>query len=152
LPSLVHGFAADTPDGWVPFSINAEALRCGNYSKREWEVKLEDSRVKVNTVSQLSQALLPFDILVSEAGIGLQGDRHVEKVADGWLVGFDAGEWGGSLWWFSEDGKAHKKLADENVVGFAKTSELLALTGLAHLGIDQEKVLRIRQSGGDWEA
>ena len=26
--------------------------------------------------------------------------HHVVRVDDGWLVGFDAGEYGGSLWWY----------------------------------------------------
>ena len=27
------------------------------------------------------------------------------SVPSGWLVGFDAGEFGGGLWWFSRDGR-----------------------------------------------
>lgn len=85
----------------------------------------------------------------------MAGDRHVEKVENGWLIGFDAGEWGGTLWWFSEDGKTRKKLADENVVGLVKvsTKHILVLTGLAHLGMDYGKVLYVMQDeGGGWKA
>ena len=39
------------------------------------------------------------------------GDRHVLGVADGWLVGFNAGEFGGGLWWFSFDGKRSKRIS-----------------------------------------
>ena len=145
--------AEEAPDGWVAFSINEEALRCGNHSKHEWEVKLESGRVLINPFSLGNQRSLPFNIAASEEGAGLQGERHIEKVNDGWLVGFDAGEWGGSLWWFDEDGKGRKKLADENVVGLTRASaEILALTGLAHLGMDYGKVLRVKQDGGDWKA
>jgi len=48
--------------------------------------------------------------------------RHVIRVRDGKLVGEDQGEWGGSLWWISKDGRRRKWLSDENVHGFVRTS------------------------------
>ena len=88
--------------------------------------------------------MLPSEISSKEVAVGSKGDRHVIRVEDGWLVGIDRGEFGGALWWFSSDGKNSKKLADENVVGFAQSSSgMMALTGLAHLGIDTGKILRI---------
>ena len=147
--------ADDTPDGWVSFPISDDALNCGNYSKREWEVKLDDGQLKVVSPSNKNQPLLPFTIAAdSKMESGLKGERRVEKVENGWLVGFNAGEWGGALWWFSEDGKIRKKLTDENVVGLAKTStRILALTGLAHLGMDHGKVFDVTQDKtGKWKA
>ena len=41
--------AEDVPEGWTFFSIKNEALTCGNYSKQEWEVKLEDEHKKKST-------------------------------------------------------------------------------------------------------
>ncbi|MBC7797437.1 MAG: hypothetical protein H7Z37_11230 [Pyrinomonadaceae bacterium] len=71
------------------------------------------------------------------------------RVADGWLVGNDAGEFGGGLWWFSSDGKINKRLAGGNIVGFAETSiGVLALTGLAHMSFDDGKVLKIVGDAG----
>ena len=92
---------------------------------------------------------LPFDIQPQKAEADLAGHRHVKRVSDGWLVGFDAGEFGGALWWFSADGGSRKKLADDNVVGFADSaSGVLALVGLAHMGTDYGKVLLVRESQG----
>jgi hypothetical protein len=69
----------------------------------------------------------------------------VKRVKDGWLVGFDAGEFGGTLWWFSIDGSKRRKLAEDNVAGFADNSAgVLALVGLAH-GTDYGKILLVRE-------
>jgi hypothetical protein len=58
----------------------------------------------------------------------------------------DIGEFGGGLWWFSDNGQRSKKLSSENVMGFATTSKgVLVLVGLAHLGLDDGKVLRITE-------
>lgn len=76
------------------------------------------------------------------------GDRHVARVDDGWLVGFDDGEFGGGLWWFAGDGSTSHGIrpspslptnsADvfhaENVVGLPRVrDQRLVLMGLDHL-------------------
>jgi hypothetical protein len=43
------------------------------------------------------------------------------KVSDGWLVGFNRGEWGGALYWFNSDGTEKYKVSKNQVVDFAKT-------------------------------
>jgi hypothetical protein len=39
-------------------------------------------------------------------------------VADGWLIGTDAGEWGGELRWFSDDGKNSYYIETDSVHKF----------------------------------
>ena len=69
--------------------------------------------------------------------------RHVIKVRDGRLVGEDNGEWGGGLWWISKDGRSRKRLSDENVHGFVKTSAgVLVIVGLSHLRLNYGEVLQ----------
>jgi hypothetical protein len=87
---------------------------------------------------------LPAQIQSKNVAVGSKADRHVIRVNDGWLVGMDVGEFGGGLWWFSADGQRNKKLLDENVVGFANSSKgVLVLVGLAHMTLDDGKILRI---------
>jgi hypothetical protein len=139
------------PAGWVLYTFPDErgssVLQCAGSSEREWEVSSEGDGVKISPYREDTvQEPLPFDIRPQDAAAGLAGDRHVKRVGDGWLVGFDAGEFGGGLWWFSADGRKRKKLAEDNVVGFADSSVgVLALVGLAHMGIDYGKVLLVRE-------
>lgn len=44
-----------------------------------------------------------------------QAGRVVVPTDDGWLIGFRAGEWGGSLWWYPRERGAGVKLSGRNV-------------------------------------
>jgi hypothetical protein len=69
------------------------------------------------------------------------GKATVIKAGDGWLIGFNAGEFGGGLWWSNADGSKTKRLSDENVqVMVNRGKEILVLTGLAHLGTDEGSI------------
>jgi hypothetical protein len=138
------------PKGWVIYRFPDEpdnsVLRCAAFSKREWQVTPEGEGVKISPYQERRvQDSIPFDIQL-DAAADLAGDRHVKRVSDGWLVGYDAGEFGGALWWFGVDGSDRKKLSDDNVAGFADSSlGVLALVGLAHMGTDYGKVLLVRE-------
>jgi hypothetical protein len=136
------------PVGWVLYpspSANDPALTCANYSRREWRVAADGESVKVSPDARSNhQDPLPPEINSRSVAVGSKSERHVIRVEDGWLVGLNAGEFGGALWWFGSDGKSSKRLGDENVVGFAESSKgVMALAGLAHMGSDSGKVLRI---------
>ena len=139
------------PAGWVLYTFpddpDSSVLLCAGFSEREWQVSPDGDGVKISSYQEkLSQDPLPFDVKLEDDAAGLAGYRHTKRVSDGWLVGFDEGEFGGSLWWFSLDGSTHRKLADDNVAGFADSSVgILALVGLAHMGTDYGKVLLIRE-------
>lgn len=94
---------------------------------------------------------LPFPIPPDD---DRNGDRHALRVEDGWLVGFDQGEWGGSLWWFSTDGKHSYRVTEDQVRGLYPTSRgVLAIEGLAHGGISTGHVVRVtRGKSGTWKA
>ncbi len=137
------------PEGWVLYPsppADGPALRCANYSMREWKVTVAGESVNVSLDSLRDhQDPLPPGINSKAVAVGSKGERHVIRVEDGWLIGLDAGEFGGGLWWFSSDGRSSRRLAGENVVGFAESSKgTLALVGLAHMSLDSGKVLLIR--------
>lgn len=74
----------------------------------------------------------------------MRGEKYTFKVLDGWLIGFNAGEWGGSLWWFSNTGKESYKISDDQIRGYIQKDDVLfAIEGLAHLGISEGKVIKI---------
>ncbi|MDM8544833.1 hypothetical protein QUF90_27515 [Desulfococcaceae bacterium HSG9] len=64
---------------------------------------------------------------------GHQPEKKVCRVGDGWLVGHDAGEWGGSLWWFSLSGIRRYRISVVNgpVTEFIKIeNKMFVITGL----------------------
>jgi len=149
-----------TPIGWSLYTkpgVNSREMLCGNYSKREWFVSSggEQLKIQLHPRQGYKRDPLPFRIRLKRTeGYGTNGQRHVQKLDDGWVIGFDQGEYGGSLWWFSPNGKQHKKLANGNIKYFVSlSSELLVLEGLAHLGSAGGKVLRVRQTEtGEYQA
>jgi len=65
------------------------------------------------------------------------------KVADGWLVGSDRGEWGGELIHIPERG-AGNVLYEENIEDiYLLGSQLVATSGMAHVMINDGFLLRI---------
>ena len=69
----------------------------------------------------------------------------------GWLIGFNAGEYGGSLWWYRSAGSGGIKLSSENIISLLSTADeavVLVVVGIAHMGIDQGRLLRFRYIDG----
>jgi virginiamycin B lyase len=170
------------PPDWIaiPAPAGAEKL-CAMDALRQWHVTLDGDALTVTKESWRSRDSLPFAIALKPdemSDIGDRGDRHVLRVSDGWLVGFDDGEWDGSLWWFDNDGKTARKLEGSskadwqsamknaqpgsrpaylragNVHAIVQTSSgVLAFTGVAHITIDEGSVFRLdRDSHGAWNA
>jgi hypothetical protein len=100
----------------------------------------------------LHEEPLPFRITGDKSDT-LTWMRSGWKLEDGWLVGHNAGEFGGGLWYFTSNGSQRQKLSDENVVGFVNLSgRRLALVGLAHLGLNNGEVLHIQDKGDNRKA
>jgi hypothetical protein len=75
--------------------------------------------------------------------------RRVVAVEDGWLIGFDAGEDGGSLWWFPAVAGNGYKLHDGNIGFLIRRSgspDVLVMTGSTFL--DQAEVLVAQRGDG----
>lgn len=129
---------------------------CANYSHHEWNVATVDGKVRATRrlTGDKTDDPLPFVIAPAE---GMKGRRRVVRVSDGWIVGFDAGEWDGSLWWFSADGTSRRELLaserdeqhlerwfPQNVRAILRVNEtLLVFQGLAHLGINMGRVAAV---------
>ena len=129
------------PVGWVeaPAPSQGSVLQCANYSRHEWSVEwssginVYDSSVE----KRPGKALPPGFVRTKE----MKGRTMVQKVADGWLVGFNAGEFGGGLWWSDESGLRTRKLSGENVTAFVPRGDaVLVFTGLAHMSMDEGKL------------
>jgi hypothetical protein len=135
--------------------VESDRWREANWSLEEWDVFLRDGHPSVRAwkSEQDDRAKLPFAIKPGQAADGLYGRIYAVKVADGWIVGFNAGEFGAGLWWFAPDGKSRYQISYDRVCGFAQTSKgLLALEGLAHLGSDRGQLIGVnRGAQGQWQ-
>lgn len=133
--------ASVVPAGWVAISPDEERLRCANHARDEWQVEAGGAVMKFTESAQRESDTgppLPF----TPPTPPVRGRRHVIAVSDGFLVGYDAGEWGGALWWFSPDGARSVQLGDENVHGLvAFGPDLVAsIEGLSHLSLSEGNV------------
>jgi len=74
------------------------------------------------------------------------------RVPEGWLLGADRGEWGGELVFKGKDAE-HYKILEENINGLFKLGErYIAVTGLAHLTLNDGIIYELKVVDGKWRA
>jgi hypothetical protein len=139
--------AQSPPTGWTIYPTpesGGDAIQCANYSHLEWRVSLSEAGT-----AQIVSRPKPYGAKSSKLDLpvgvkrqkGMIGVESTFKLQNGWLLGFDAGEFGGGLWFADVDGKT-QELSKENVHGFIETQQgVLVFVGLAHMGFDSGKVL-----------
>jgi hypothetical protein len=125
-----------------------------NNASIEWQIRKDGdkilARLTENPVAQSS----PRPNFVPKAE-HFSGGFAVQRVEDGWLVGFNDGEFGAALYWFSKDGRQKYKISDDQVVDFMRTPQgIIAIQGLAHLTLSEGSVIRVDRSSdaGRWRS
>ncbi|QEC77342.1 SMP-30/gluconolactonase/LRE family protein [Mucilaginibacter ginsenosidivorax] len=94
---------------------------------------------------------LPFKADVNKEDKITVGEVSYLKVDDGLIIGFNRGEWGGSLYWFTADGKKHYKISNDQVIQFTqKDGRNYAIQGLNHMGFSQGSIITIDKKNGRW--
>lgn len=123
---------------------------CANHSDDWWTVATPEGKLIVARHATSRR----FDPLPFEKGRRPKeswSERHVLQVADGWLAGWDGGEWGGGLWWHDSNGRFSYRFGAENVQGFAHFGdETLVFTGLGHLELRRGSISRVQKIDGRW--
>jgi hypothetical protein len=144
---------------WVesdPLEVGSRRWSAANHDRDEWIVTLAMGHPQARLKNHKDDipVPLPFKIEAGPAKEGLHGRRQIVKVSDGWIVGFNAGEWGGGLWWFSPDGKQRYKIAKARVQGFVETKQgLLVMEGLAHISTFEGTIMTIKKNQNNkWES
>jgi hypothetical protein len=132
-----------------------EAWSCAtNRSPYEWHVYACQDVVCAERDSSQRPAREPRPKFTPKAD-GFRGASSFAAVDDGWLVGFNEGEFGAGLYWFSDDGRKKYKISHHQVVDFFTLPDgVHAIEGLVHLGMSEGSVIRIarRLPGARWEA
>jgi len=78
-----------------------------------------------------------------------KGLSAVQRTSAGVLVGFNRGEWGGSLGWYSEKGSLIRQLLDSNVVGILPAFG--GFVALTYQGYREGRATEIRDKSGQFE-
>jgi hypothetical protein len=81
-----------------------------NYSPYDWSVFIKDSRVCANTEYKTTADRIK-GLGFTPRAEGLKEVSAIAPVSDGYLVGFNEGEWGAALYWFARDGKCCYKVS-----------------------------------------
>jgi len=122
-----------------------------NQSDYEWKVFKEGQVIKAvldKYDEKRAQEKPPF----SPQAENLKYFRASLKVDDGWLIGFNHGEFGAALYWFDPSGQKRHKISSHQVVAFFPSSNgILAIEGLAHLSFSYGSIIRITKQS-QWQA
>jgi hypothetical protein len=125
-----------------------------NYSDYEWRVFAENGQIYAQLATAKPQAQREHPrFTIPQNGFGRPSS--LVRVDDGWLVGFNKGEWGGALWWFSPDGERSYQISSHQIVDFFSLPDgVHAIEGMYHLGISKGSVIRIAraQPNARWQA
>lgn len=97
-------------------------LNRANMSGIEWNVRLEKGVVKAvlgeGYVETLADDRPTFSLNLSKDGDPRTEPNAVHRVSDGWLASYNRGEFGGAVWWFSNDGSDRRALSKHRVSQF----------------------------------
>ncbi len=158
------------PAGWVVVPLatldQQEHRWCLNRSPREWVASEAGGQVVLAPQPRRRDgpALEP-DLWASlrRAGFSdreVRGLAHRVSVDDGWIAGFNRGEFGGGLWWVGRGGE-RRELAVHHGPGFHPENvqalvtvgpRVLALEGLDHTAVNEGSAVWVERHDDGWRA
>lgn len=122
-----------------------------NESEFEWVVQREDGRVVAHPDSarrSASGGSPAFDTTAELTHAITSGVPHA-KVDDGWIVGYDAGEFGGTVYWFDKAGMKKRRLSDYQIQQFLVDGKrLFAVESRGHM--TSGSMVELRKDGEKW--
>ena len=125
-----------------------------NYSRLEWRVFLQNGFPHARLIEDATPIPPERPAFIPRAG-EFNDAFAFARVDEGWLVGFNKGEFGAAVYWFSLDGKQNYKISDHQVWEFFHLPDgVFAVEGLAHLTMNEGTLIRITRHApkSHWEA
>lgn len=123
-----------------------------NHSEVEWSVISVDNRVHASLINfeETRANEIPFDTYVDVNGKQLLPCAY-QKVNDGWICGYNRGEFGASVYWFNFDGTKKKKLSKHHVKAFfTDSNQIFAIEGLAHMTSSKGSIIEFMKVDDEW--
>jgi hypothetical protein len=136
---------------------NQDTVYSYNLSDTNWIVYHKNATILARQMGDtIDRDNLPFKTPVPKTYSKMEefsGKRSFIKVHDGYLVAFWRGEFGASLFWFSNDGTNYYKITGASAVQFiSRHGEIYAINGLAHLNMSTGRIFKITQNNDKWVA
>jgi hypothetical protein len=120
-----------------------------DYSPCHWSVAMRDG-VPTATTYRAPPLSLPPSFHLPD---GRDPPPRVAQLGRaGVLLGYNHGEWGGSLLWCSTAGLVQRELLDDNIVAILPVDgRFVVLAGVSHLGLDRGRVLELADGLGGFK-
>jgi len=133
-----------------PFPLNWNVLPYYNFKGIPYYIILENDKAYACADKSKYLPQLPFK-LPKPGPFDYDGMPAWQKVENGYLVGYNNGEWGGSLFWFSPDGSENYKISRDQVQQFVvRNNELLAIAEGSHQGMPFGMLNKLVLAKGKW--
>lgn len=136
------------------------------YSACIWEVTRQSGQIRglATALRGSGDIQLPFEpssrprenrAVCDEEGAQQRGRffpvRAFVSLDDGYLVGYNAGEWGGGLYWYDRLGQLRQVVNRENIVWmFSLPLGVIVFSGVDHLGSREGRVSVLKYSEDRW--
>lgn len=132
LTAFAH--AQSPPQGWIEVDPPASERdwQCANFSSDSWHVRLEGSALRIRPSADERSPL-------------------VLTVAGGRFVGDNQGEFGGDVTWQPSGRQSIEVLRDNPVAFYRLEGAVFVVAGLAHLGTDGGRIVRLARDGERWQ-
>lgn len=154
---IINGFGQKPVQKWKKHDLPSDAaILQYNNSPTSWLVSLDSSGqvIAQNKIAKYPSAdTLPFRLYFDTMrSYSWKGFRTVKKVANGYLVGFNKGEFGGALYWFSEKGDTSYQISRSNVdYIFEYKKKVYMVNGVFHMDTDLGRINEMRFEDGTWK-
>ena len=113
-----------------------------DYCDFSWIVAREEGVVRATLTANADDRRIVDHPPFQTKAENFSGGYAFQRVDDGWLVGFNEGEFGAALYWFSSDGRQKYKISDHQVESFMTTPKgIIAIEGLAHMGLSEGSLI-----------
>ena len=127
----------------------------------DYEVTLVNDKVRVETrvdfvarerkEAEKNPALDPVHKIDLGQSYGIWNPGDGVKVSDGWLQGWDMGEFGGGLYWFSKGGKRFAKIDRRNTSSVTRAAKgVYAWQGSDHMMFRYSRFVRLEYAKEEW--
>jgi hypothetical protein len=142
---------------WKKYSIPNDYNVLETYSKSSNNCKVYkvNSEIQVDTnYNYKNECYLPFEIDRNTVSPFIfTKNKFIKEVNNGFLIGFNKGEWGGKLYWFSRDGKISYEISNHQILQFFEwNNKLFAIEGLEHLSTTKGSIILIEKLNAKWIA
>ena len=154
---VISGVGQKPVQKWKKHDLPAaDAIPELNNSAATWLLSLDSSGqvIAQNRVAKAPSAdTLPFKLYFDTLkSYSWKGFRSVKKVDNGYLVGFNKGEFGGALYWFSEKGDSSYQISRGIVIYiFEYKKKIYIASGLFHMNQDRGEINEMKFTDDKWK-